>query len=168
MCPGSQPAMQNTPIALAIRMSRTIQAKMSRPDMVATSCHGLWLREFPFAIQDFVARAVEPHGVIPALHDRQTVRHLAVASAELDRDRAVAALLGGEVIECVGVMRVLLVVARGVVDTDRPEGVDGYVLDVQLVDRVAFVIGGRDVEIGRLLVGIAAPRGGRCDQVSYR
>src|SRR6266550_1386057 len=31
MCPGSQPAMQNTPIALATRMMRTIQAKISRP-----------------------------------------------------------------------------------------------------------------------------------------
>jgi hypothetical protein len=29
MCPGSQPAMQNTPIALARRMMSTIQAKMS-------------------------------------------------------------------------------------------------------------------------------------------
>src|SRR5882672_7276543 len=162
MCPGSQPAMQNTAIALATRMMRTIQAKISSPLMIATSCHGLWLREFPFAIQDFGARAVEPDGVIPALCGRQTVRHLAVASAELDRDRAVAALLGCEVIERVGVKRVLLVVARGVVDTDRPEGVDRYVVDVQPVDCVTVVVGGRDVEIGRVLVGIAAPRRGRC------
>src|SRR6266568_2659299 len=158
MRPGSQPAMQNTPIAQATRMMRTIQAKISRPLIAATSCHRLWLREFPFAIQDFGARAVEPHRVVPSLYDRQTVRHLAVATAELDRDGPVTALLGCEVIECVGVMRVLLVVARGVVDTDRPERVDGYVIDVQLVDCVAVVIGGRDVEVGRVLVGIAAPR----------
>src|SRR5258706_14226936 len=36
MCPGSQPAMQNTAITLATRMKRTIQAKMSRPDMEKT------------------------------------------------------------------------------------------------------------------------------------
>ena len=53
------------------------------------SQHGLGLRECPFAIQDFGARAIEAHHVVPASHDRQAVRNFAVAAAELDGDRAV-------------------------------------------------------------------------------
>jgi len=34
------------------------------------SIYGLSLREFPCAIQDFGARAKEPHHVIPARHGR--------------------------------------------------------------------------------------------------
>ena len=51
------------------------------------SVHRLRLREFPLAVEDFLARAIEPHGVVPPLHDRQAVRNLAVAAAELDGDR---------------------------------------------------------------------------------
>jgi hypothetical protein len=34
MCPGSQPVMQNTATTQAIRMISTIQAKISKPDMI--------------------------------------------------------------------------------------------------------------------------------------
>src|SRR5258707_14568643 len=97
MCPGSQPSRQNTKTSTAIRIIRTIQAKMSNPDM-APSTSRLRLREFPLAVQDFGARPVEPHGVIPAAHDRQAVGQLAVATAKLDGDRAVAAFFRGQIV----------------------------------------------------------------------
>jgi hypothetical protein len=43
----------------------------------ASSIHWLRLREFPCAVQDFGARAIEPHHLVPALHDRQAVGNLA-------------------------------------------------------------------------------------------
>src|SRR5262245_40040751 len=39
-------------------------------------------------LQDFRARTVETHRVVPARHCRQAVRYFAVAAAELDGDRA--------------------------------------------------------------------------------
>src|SRR6478752_2247324 len=159
--------MQNTAITLAIRMMSTIQAKMSNPDM-ATSTGRLRFREFPTTVQDFGARPVEPHGVIPALHDRQAVGQLAVAAAKLDGDRAVGAFLRGDIVDRVGVVRVFLVIALLIVKADGPEAVDWHVLDVELVDRVAIVPLGRDVEVDRVLVRVAAPGRGRSDQMADR
>src|SRR3954462_6128539 len=130
MCPGSQPAMQNTAITLAIRMMSTIQAKISSPDM-ATSTGRLRFREFPLAVQDFVARAIKARRVIPTRHDRQTVRNLAVATAELDSDRTIRIFLRGDVVQRVSFVGVLLEVAVGVVEADRPEAVDRHILDVE-------------------------------------
>ena len=80
------------------------------------SIHRLGLRELPRAVQDFRTRAVEPHRVVPAIHDRQAVRNFAVAAAELDRNRAVRALLRGDVVERIGIEVVLLEIAVGVVN----------------------------------------------------
>ena len=125
-------------------------------------------RERPSAVQDLGARTVEAHRVVPALHDRQAVGDLAVAAAELDGDRAVRALLRRDVVDRVGVVLVRLEVALGVVDADRPEAVDRHVLDVELVDRRAVVLGRRDVEIDGILVRIAAPGRRGSDQVPDR
>ena len=102
-------------------------------------------------------RAIEANRVVPARHDRQAVLDLAVAATELDRDRAVAVLLCRNVVERIGVEIVLLEVALCIVDTDRPERVDWNVLDVELVDGRAVVVFRCDVQIGRILVGIASP-----------
>src|SRR6266404_8249195 len=62
------------------------------------SIHRLRLREFPCAVEDFGARAIEAHHVIPAWHGWQAVADLAVAAAELDGDRAVRAFLRGDTV----------------------------------------------------------------------
>src|SRR4029434_5330798 len=72
------------------------------------SLHGLRLPEFPCAVQDFRARAIETHHVVPARHGRQAVGDLAVAVAELDDDRAIRALLRGNTVQGIGVVRVPL------------------------------------------------------------
>src|ERR1700722_11073405 len=102
ICPGREPAMQNTPIALAIRTMRTIQAKMSRPDISVPSTGRLRFGKLPFAVQDFRSRTIEPHRVVPAFCDRQTVRHLAVAAAELNGDDAVTAFSRRQIVERIG------------------------------------------------------------------
>jgi hypothetical protein len=45
------------------------------------------------AVQDFGARTIKPHGVVPTLHNRKAIRNLAVATAELDANRAVVVFL---------------------------------------------------------------------------
>src|ERR1700690_4137623 len=55
-----------------------------------------------------------------------------------------------------------------VVDADRPEALDRHVLDAELVDRLAVVMGGRDVQIKGVLFGIAAPSDRRPDQMTDR
>ena len=63
------------------------------------SIRELRLREFPYAVQDFGARAKEPHLVIPARLSRQPIRNLAVRSAELNGDRAVRVFLGRDAVQ---------------------------------------------------------------------
>jgi hypothetical protein len=46
-----------------------------------------------------------------------------------------------DIVERIGVERVLLIVAVGIVDADRPEAVDRDILDVELVDRLAIILG---------------------------
>ena len=48
--------------------------------------HRLRLRQFSCAVQDFVARAIELHHVVPPGHRGQAVRDFTVAAAELDGD----------------------------------------------------------------------------------
>ena len=66
------------------------------------SLHRLRFRERPRAVQNLWTRTIEPHHVVPARRDRQAVRDLAVAAAELNRHRAVGVLLRGDVVERVG------------------------------------------------------------------
>src|SRR5438552_14405457 len=63
------------------------------------SIHCLRLRKFPFATQDFVARAIQPHHVVPPLYRWQAILILSVATTELDGDRAVRCFLCGDAIE---------------------------------------------------------------------
>jgi hypothetical protein len=48
------------------------------------SIHWARLREFPGAVQNFGVGAIEPRRPIPSIHNRQAIRNLAVAAAELD------------------------------------------------------------------------------------
>src|SRR5580704_6544155 len=80
-------------------------------NIVSPSRHRLRLRECPFAAHDLRLRPIEAHRIVPAGHDRQAVRNFAVAAAELDRDRAVVAFLRRDIVERIGVVRILLVVA---------------------------------------------------------
>src|SRR6202040_2073730 len=113
------------------RLSCDVQIRRSPPIQRLKSIHALRFWEFPFAAQDFGARAIESHHIIPARHGRQTIRNLAVAVAELNGDRAVRVFLGREVVQRIGIVSVWLQIALGVVDGDRPEAVDGYVPDVE-------------------------------------
>src|SRR5205807_3844969 len=114
-------------------------------------------RKLPRTVEDFGARAIEAHHVIPARHGRQTIGNFAVATAELDRNGAVRALFGGDVVERIRIKRILLEIAGRVIDADGPEAVDRNVPDVQPVDGAAVVLLREDIEVLRFLVGIAAP-----------
>src|SRR5688572_11037196 len=105
------PSAMNKATASAIRTSRTIQAKISRPVIVVSSIDRLGLGELPFAAENFGARAIETDGVVPSLGGRYAVGDRAVASSELGGDAAVAALLAGDAVDRVGVERVLFVIA---------------------------------------------------------
>ena len=78
--------------------------------MVADVDDGLFLLrdrlrrwEAPFSLENFLAWAIEPHHVVPALLDRQTIWNVAIAAAELDDNRAVGAFLSGNVVDRIGV-----------------------------------------------------------------
>ena len=60
------------------------------------------------------------------------------------------------------------VIAFGIVEADRPERVDRHVLDRELVDARSVIAGRRDIEVGRVLVRVATPRGGGSDQMADR
>jgi nitroreductase len=80
-------------------VTHDIQIRRGPPIERLKSIHALRFWEFPFAAQDFGARAIESHYVIPTRHSRQTIRNLAAAAAELNRDRAVRVFLGGDVVQ---------------------------------------------------------------------
>src|SRR5258708_24698401 len=136
--------------------------------MLDPSTSRLRLREFPGAVQDLGARAIEPHGVIPALHDRQAVWNLAVTSAELDGDRSIGVLLARDAVDRISIVWGLFVIAFGIVEANGPEGIDRHILDRELVDGGAVVLCRGDIEIGRVLVRVAAPACGSSDQMAYR
>src|SRR5690349_14686008 len=77
----------------------------------------------PSAIDDGFTRPVQAHRHVPAFHDRQQVRRLRVAAAELDSVRAVFRLLCRHVVERVRVALVLLEKSSRVVDGHGPESV---------------------------------------------
>ncbi len=144
---------------------RTLKQKATWRCFLLLSDH-LSFGELPASFQDFLARSVHPCGVVPALDDGQAVRDLAVASAELDSHRTIRVLLGRDVIDRVGVVVVLLEEALGVVQADRPERIHRNVAwHRQFVDGLAIVLFWREAGVARVLVRIAAPAGGRADQV---
>jgi hypothetical protein len=98
------------------------------------SIHPLCFREFPPAVEDVLARLIEPDHVIPPFRGRQAVRDFAVAAAELNGDAAVVILLRGDAVQRVGVEVVLLQVTVCGVDDDGPKSVDRYIVgDSKLV-----------------------------------
>src|SRR5689334_15203673 len=102
------------------------------------------LGKYPLAGDDLPARQVEPYRVAPAGRDRQAVRRVARAAAELDRDRAVLVAARRQVGHRVCAALVALEEALRVVDGDRPEAVDRCVVDGESVDGNAVVTRGRD------------------------
>ena len=73
-------------------------------------------------------RLIQPDSVVPALHDRQIVGLLRIA-AEMNGDAAILGFLSGDVVDRVGVVRVLLEESLTVIEADGPEPVDRHVFD---------------------------------------
>jgi len=65
---------------------------------IADLARRLSFGELPGAIEDFDARAIQPHCVVPAGHRHEAIRNLAVAAAEPDVDRTVGILCSGDVV----------------------------------------------------------------------
>ena len=118
-------------------------------------------RKLPSSVEDFFARAIEPHRVVPAGHYREPVRNLAVPAAELNSDRSVHTFLGRDIVERVSVEFVFLIVAFGIVEADGPEAVDRYVFDRKLIVSLPVVLRRSDIKISGVLWRIAA-LGGSC------
>src|SRR5690348_5987823 len=76
--------------------------------------------------EDFRSRAEETYRVIPSGRDRQAVRDLAVAAAELDGDGTIRTLPCRDAVHRIGVVRVRLEVTLAVVDGQGPETVDRH------------------------------------------
>jgi hypothetical protein len=93
-----------------------------------------WLRrwEAPFSLENFLAWTIEPHHVVPALLDRQTVWNVAIAAAELDGNRTIGAILSSNVVDRVSIQLVLLEKAFLIVATDGPEPSTGTSLTTSL------------------------------------
>jgi hypothetical protein len=64
-----------------------LSAKSGHSESLANSIHRLRLRELPCAVQNLRAWTIEADHIVPAGHDRQAVGDLAVATAELNRNR---------------------------------------------------------------------------------
>src|ERR1700722_19968901 len=75
--------------------------------IMSSSRHRLRLRKCPFAAHDLRPRPIEPHRIVPSRHDRQAIRNFAVAAAEPDRDRAAVAFLRRNIVERIGIVRIL-------------------------------------------------------------
>jgi hypothetical protein len=67
----------------------------------------------------------------------------------LNRNRTVSGFFGGDVVKRAGAERVLNEMALAVVHADRPEAIDGYVFDRELVDAAAVVLGLRDIQVNK-------------------
>src|SRR5688500_18968296 len=142
---------------VAARATDTGRCDISMMGLRVASADRHRFGKFPAAVQDFGARPVEPHGVVPAPGYRDAVGHLAIAASELDRNGAVRSLLAGDAVHRVRIQRVLLEVTLRVVDTHRPECLHRHVADVEPVHRGPLIPGRRDIEVLRVRIGISAP-----------
>jgi hypothetical protein len=88
-------------------------------------------------------RTIEPHRVVPALHDQQAVRNLAVTAPELDGDRAIGIFLARDAVDRTGVVWILFVIAFGIVEAERSDG-------------RSVIAGRRDIEVGPFRVSQGA------------
>ena len=147
-----------------------LQLAATRAQLSEVSSYSLRLRlrKFPSSVENFFVGDDRDAPCSSSRHDRQAVGNFAVAPAELNRDRTIGVFLRGDVVERIGVLVVLHEVSFGVVESDRPEAVDGHILNVELVDRRAVVLARRDVEINGILIGIESPACRGNDQVSDR
>src|SRR6266404_6148464 len=96
-------------------------------------------RKRPGAVENFCSRAEETHRVIPPLRDGQAILDLAVAPAELDRDRTIRAFFLGNAVHRIGVVLVRLEVTRAIVDGFWSLTVYRHISDLQLVDGAAVI-----------------------------
>src|SRR6516165_6703123 len=72
----------------------------------------------------------EAHRVVPGLHDRQAVGNFAVAAAELNGDRAVRALVRGDIVQSIGIVLVrfqIALVVKTVIDQKPSTGTSSTV-----------------------------------------
>lgn len=88
-------------------------------------------------------RTIEPNRVVPALHDQQAVRNLAVTAPGLDGDRAIGIFLARDAVDRTGVVWILFVIAFGIVEAERSDG-------------RSLIAGRRDIEVGPFRVSQGA------------
>ncbi len=93
------------------------------------SFYRLWYGKRPRSNQDLFTGLINPRRKVPSLADRQAVDAIVLATAKTDCDGAVLVGLGGYIVEAVSTAIVLVDIAVRVVDGNRPESVDGNVLD---------------------------------------
>ncbi len=102
-----------------------VRAAFTRRRMTASgSLDRLRNRKDPRPVQDFLARLVHARRVVPPFADRQTVHTTVLAAAEMDGEGPVIVRPGRDVVEAVGTQLVFIDKAVGIVDGDRPEGID--------------------------------------------
>ena len=84
--------------------------------------------------------------LVPARHDRQAVRNLSVAAAELDGGRAVFVFLRRETVERIAVERIFPKESIGIIKRNGSEAIDRYVRrSDQSVNARAIVVLRRNV-----------------------
>jgi len=119
--------------------------------------------EGPGPVEHFWAWAVEPHQVVPAVHDRQRVWAV-VRAAEVDGDTAVIVGGRGEAVDA-HTVPVVGKVALRVVEGDGPEGVCGHIA------RGERVLAHRQVRVDVDVVGLgfreSSPAPGSAEEVAY-
>lgn len=105
----------------------------------------------------FLPRTVESDHVVPAVGDRQAVRCVITAVAELDRDCILLPLLAGDAVDRLGIQLIGVEVTVGGVSGHRPERIDRNVFDRESVRRLAIIPVREHVQVDGILVGVQAP-----------
>ena len=67
----------------------------------------------PVAVEDLRSWPIQAHGVVPAVHDGQTVGSIVGTAAEVDRDRSVVVGGRSDVVDAVDIVLVRFEVAAG-------------------------------------------------------
>ncbi len=131
------------------------------------SVNGFSNWEGPRTVQDFFARFIHPHGVVPTLANRQAVDASILATTKIDVDGSVVVGFGRYVIVAVGAEIVHGDKTIRIVDGDRPEGVYGNVYDRERIGSTVVFLDASKV-IDGVLLRQAAPPGGSPYQVLQR
>lgn len=115
---------------------------------VPASILGRGQRKFPTAVENSRARAKEAHGVIPPLHDRETIGDFAIAPAKLDGDRTIRAFRRSVAIHRIDAELVRFHITLTVVDGDNPDQ-ERQAWIAQMVDKLrAYSQAGGDILFG--------------------